>query len=88
LVKEHGRINEKYKIMKRIEGKVVVVTGGALGTGRDTCLLLAKEGAKVAITEILDDKGQELSKEITKTGGVAKFWHLEVSDKKKLKKHT
>jgi len=72
--------------MKRTEGKVVIVTGGALGIGRETCLLLAKEGAKVAVTDILDDKGQELIKEITKTGGVAKFWHLDVSDEKEVEK--
>jgi len=33
--------------MKGAENKVVIVTGGALGIGRETCLLLAKEGAKV-----------------------------------------
>ncbi|MCD6181303.1 MAG: SDR family NAD(P)-dependent oxidoreductase, partial [Candidatus Cloacimonetes bacterium] len=64
--------------MKRVEKKVVVVTGGALGIGRETCLLLAKEGAKVAITDVLDKEGQELADEITKSGGVAKFWHLDV----------
>ena len=64
--------------MKRAENKVVIVTGGALGIGRETCLLLAKEGAKVAITDLLDKEGQELAKEITKSGGIAKFWHLNV----------
>ena len=46
--------------MKRTENKVVIVTGGALGIGRETCLLLAKEGAKVAVTDVLDKEGQEL----------------------------
>ncbi len=72
--------------MKRAEKKVVVVTGGALGIGRETCLLLAKEGAKVAITDVLDKEGQELANEITKSGGVAKFWHLDVSDEKEVEK--
>jgi len=72
--------------MKRTEGKVVIVTGGALGIGRETCLLLAREGAKVAVTDILDDKGRELIKEITQSGGVAKFWHLDVSDEKEVEK--
>lgn len=35
---------KKAKIMKRVENKVAVVTGGALGIGRETCILLAKEG--------------------------------------------
>ena len=72
--------------MKRTEGKVVIVTGGALGIGRETCLLLAKEGAKVAVADILDDKGRELIKEIIQSGGVAKFWHLDVSDEKEVEK--
>ncbi len=72
--------------MKRVEGKVVVVTGGALGIGRETCLLLAKEGAKVAITDMLDKEGQELADEITKSGGVAKFWHLDVTNEKEVEK--
>ena len=72
--------------MKRVENKVVVVTGGALGIGRETCLLLAKEGAKVAVTDILDKKGQELVEEINISGGVAKFWHLDVSVEKEVEK--
>ena len=72
--------------MKRVEKKVVVVTGGALGIGRETCILLAKESAKVAITDVLDDKGQKLAEEINKSGGVAKFWHLDVSDEKEVEK--
>jgi NAD(P)-dependent dehydrogenase (short-subunit alcohol dehydrogenase family) len=44
--------------MKRAENKVVIVTGGALGIGRETCILLAKEGAKVAVTDVLDKEGK------------------------------
>jgi len=72
--------------MKRTEGKVVIVTGAALGIGRETCLLLAKEGAKVAVADILDDKGHELVKEIVSAGGIAKFWHLDVSDEHEVEK--
>lgn len=72
--------------MKRTEGKVVIVTGAALGIGRETCLLLAKEGAKVAVADILDDKGHELVKEIVSAGGIAKFWHLDVSDEQEVEK--
>ena len=37
--------------MGRVENKVSMVTGGALGIGRNTCLTLAKEGSKVAVDE-------------------------------------
>ncbi len=65
--------------MKRAENKVVIVTGGALGIGRETCILLAKEGAKVAVTDILDKEGKKLTEEINLSGNVAKFWHLDVA---------
>jgi NAD(P)-dependent dehydrogenase (short-subunit alcohol dehydrogenase family) len=72
--------------MNRVENKVVIVTGGALGIGRETCLLLAKEGAKVAVTDVLVKEGQDLTEEINKSGGVAKFWHLDVTDEKAVEK--
>ena len=72
--------------MKRVDNKVVVVTGGGLGIGRETCLLLAKEGAKVAVTDILDKEGQEVVQIINDSGGVAKFWHLDVSIEKEVEK--
>ena len=32
-----------------LQGKVAFVTGGGRGIGRETCILLAKHGAKVAV---------------------------------------
>jgi NAD(P)-dependent dehydrogenase (short-subunit alcohol dehydrogenase family) len=72
--------------MKRTENKVVIVTGGALGIGRETCILLAKEGAKVAIADILGKEGKKLAEDINHSGGVAKFWHLDVTDEKEVEK--
>ncbi len=66
--------------MDRVNGKVVIVTGGGSGIGRATCLLLAKEGGIVAVTDINDKGGQETVDEITKAGGQAKFWHLDTTD--------
>jgi NAD(P)-dependent dehydrogenase (short-subunit alcohol dehydrogenase family) len=36
----------------RVAGKMAFVTGGASGLGRASSLMLAKEGAKVAVTDI------------------------------------
>jgi len=72
--------------MGRVEGKVAIVTGGSLGIGKATCILLAKEGAKVAVTDILDKEGQEVVDQIKSSGGAAKFWHLDVSSEKEIQK--
>ncbi|WP_211328092.1 SDR family NAD(P)-dependent oxidoreductase [Thermodesulfitimonas autotrophica] len=84
LMKKDER-KEKVK-MGRVEGKVAVVTGGAVGIGRATCLLLAKEGAKVAVTDVLDKEGEEVGGEIKGFGGVAKFWHLDVTNEQEVEK--
>ncbi|EQB64222.1 MAG: Cyclopentanol dehydrogenase [candidate division Zixibacteria bacterium RBG-1] len=72
--------------MPRAKNKVAIITGGALGIGKATCLVLAQEGAKVAVTDILDKEGQEVAKEIEKSGGVAKFWHLDISKEAEVQK--
>lgn len=72
--------------MKRVENKVVIVTGGALGIGKESCILLAKEGAKVAITDVLDEEGEKLAEKINQSGGTAKFWHLDVTNEKDVEK--
>ncbi len=72
--------------MNRVANNVAVVTGGSLGIGRAACLLLAKEGAKVAITDVLDKEGRQVEKEIKDGGGACQFWHLEVSNEEEVKK--
>ncbi|BDC52619.1 2,5-dichloro-2,5-cyclohexadiene-1,4-diol dehydrogenase [Bryobacterales bacterium F-183] len=65
--------------MKRVQNKVAIVTGGALGIGRSACLLLAREGAIVAVTDVLDEAGRNLVAEIEAAGGRAAYWHVDVS---------
>lgn len=65
--------------MNRLKGLVGIVTGGALGIGRATCFLFAREGAMVAVTDVLDTEGAELAREIKSSGGVAQYWHLDVT---------
>ena len=46
-------------VMKmKLAGKVAIVTGGGIGIGRNTALLLAKQGAKVIVTDIDQESGQ------------------------------
>ncbi len=66
--------------MKRVDKKVALITGAGLGIGKATALLLAQEGAKLAITDVNDRTGKSLTDEINAAGGVAKFWHLDTTD--------
>ncbi|HET9493158.1 MAG TPA: SDR family NAD(P)-dependent oxidoreductase [Chloroflexia bacterium] len=57
----------------RVEGKVVVVTGGAQGIGRGCAEMLAREGARVVIADIQASKGEAVAKAIRAAGGEAVF---------------
>jgi NAD(P)-dependent dehydrogenase (short-subunit alcohol dehydrogenase family) len=65
--------------MGRLSGKVAIVTGAALGIGRATALLFAREGAAVAVTDVLEPECVALVKEIEASGGRAEAWRLDVS---------
>ena len=66
----------------RLEGKVALITGGARGQGAAEAKLFAKEGAKVVITDILDDEGKKTEAEITELGGYCLYVHQDVTDSK------
>ncbi len=63
----------------RVKGKVALITGAALGIGNACAKALAREGASVAVTDVLDDEGQALVDEIVRSGGSAGYWHMDVS---------
>ncbi|KEK25950.1 SDR family NAD(P)-dependent oxidoreductase [Bacillus gaemokensis] len=66
------RLTEGVMMMK-LAGKVAVVTGGGIGIGRSTALLLAGQGAKVIVTDIDKENGQATVDEIVDLGGEAFF---------------
>ena len=65
--------------MGRLDGKVAFISGGARGMGAAEAQLFAKEGAKVAIGDVLDDDGRQVEAEINQTGGDCVFVHLDVT---------
>jgi NAD(P)-dependent dehydrogenase (short-subunit alcohol dehydrogenase family) len=72
--------------MNRVKNKVAIVTGGALGIGRATAILLAQEGAKVAVTDVSDSQENGTVEAIRNTGGEANFWHLDVTNETEVTK--
>lgn len=57
--------------MKKLEGKVAVVTGAASGIGRSIAQTLAAEGAAVAIADLQSAAADVVAQEITARGGRA-----------------
>ena len=62
----------------RLDGKVAFISGGSRGMGAAEARLFAREGAKVAIGDILEDDGRKVEAEISETGGEALFVRLDV----------
>lgn len=61
-----------------LDGKVILVTGGAKGMGEAHSRLSAKRGATVVITD-LDERGQEVADDIVASGGKAVFHSHDVT---------
>jgi NAD(P)-dependent dehydrogenase (short-subunit alcohol dehydrogenase family) len=66
----------------RLEKKVTLVTGGGSGIGKASCLIFAREGAKVVVVDLKKDSAQATADEIKKNGGEAKAFGADVSSAK------
>jgi len=65
---------------RNLEGKSALVTGGASGIGRATALAFAREGARVAVADILEEAAQSTVAEIEAMGGQALAIACDVTD--------
>ncbi|WP_428311507.1 glucose 1-dehydrogenase [Hydrocarboniphaga sp.] len=66
----------------RVEGKVAIVTGAASGVGKEDALLLAAQGAKVVLTDVNEEAGRAVAKEI---GDAALFLKHDIADEEQWK---
>ena len=65
--------------MNRMDGKVALLSGAARGIGAETARLMAKAGAKIAIGDILDERGRETVRRLEAAGADALYVHLDVT---------
>jgi 2-hydroxycyclohexanecarboxyl-CoA dehydrogenase len=63
--------------MKGLEGRIAIVTGAGSGIGRAIALRLAEEGARVAVTDIDEERAETVRDEL---GGDAIAVRLDVAD--------
>ena len=70
--------------MPDISGMRFLVTGGARGIGRTTGLMAAGYGAKVVLSDIVDDEGEAVAEEIRAAGGEAVYVHCDMTDEKQI----
>ena len=65
--------------MNRLDGKVAFISGAARGIGAATARLMVEAGAKVAIGDVLDERGRETARTIAGAGDAAIYQHLDVT---------
>jgi NAD(P)-dependent dehydrogenase (short-subunit alcohol dehydrogenase family) len=62
--------------MNRLDGKVALISGAARGIGAETARLMIEAGAKLAIGDVLDERGRETARGF---GDAAIYVHLDVT---------
>ena len=65
--------------MGRLDGKSCLISGGAKGRGAAQARLFAREGARVAVGDILDSDGARLVDELRTSGADSLFVRLDVT---------
>ena len=64
----------------QLDGKVALITGAGSGIGRASALAFAREGAKVAVADIVVEGGEETVRMVKEAGGEAFFIKVDVAN--------
>lgn len=70
---------------ERVNGKAAFITGAGSGIGKAAAELLAKEGAKVALIGLTEDKLRQVEKKITADGGEAFAFQADIASEEDVK---
>ena len=65
--------------MNRLDGKIAFISGAARGIGAATAGLMVEAGARVAIGDVLDERGEETARAIAGSDNAAIYKHLDVT---------
>ena len=71
--------------MKKLKDKVVLITGGSQGIGREMVNLFAKEGAVIVIIDLQDDNREEVIGQINAMGGKGHFYKANLTENETIK---
>lgn len=66
--------------MGRVQDKVTIITGAARGQGEAHARLFAQEGARVLMTDVLDDLGEAVAAELRDGGSDVQYLHMNVAE--------
>ncbi len=65
---------------KDLQGKTALVTGGASGIGRAVALLYGQHGARVMVSDLNEEQGQQVVAELLAAGATARFYQADAAD--------
>jgi NAD(P)-dependent dehydrogenase (short-subunit alcohol dehydrogenase family) len=63
----------------RLQNKVCIITGAARGIGAQSARLFASEGAKVIVSDLREEQGEQVAADIRAAGGHAEFVRCDVT---------
>lgn len=66
--------------MRNLQGKAILVCGGATGIGAATVRRLSEEGARVGIGDLNIEVAESLAEELNAAGGEVKAWQYDQSE--------
>jgi len=71
--------------MYELNGKVAIITGGSRGIGKGIATVMAKQGARIAIADLLKDEAEKTVAELKSNGGTAMAVQTDICDFEQVK---